>query len=349
MTSIGSTARAAAAWLAALLLAGAAHAASPQAAAPEAHRRGPEQTFLTVPEWFLVHSPAEYAEFLRARPPSEFPYFGHIAQFWQTYGAVYGATKDEYPFNAGYHVMVSVIGTSTTAEYGLKAAYETLVGRLTELTVTGGTTEEDALATRVAADYVDFIRIAPWYEYDFVLRLRELWDTSFWGPNPVRKWERKYALTTEYAVKAAYGWVIKKLTKMSYEEPLPVTAVLLDRLPDVPRPEVPELSVLERRPDGSVLVTVPRYQPFTHYATVLAREGASFLEVAGNRGEIVVSALVPVGWTPARPEYRVFLTQPILTQPGTQRVVLALPVAALGGALNELARPPARLEHVYDY
>ena len=33
---------------------------------PEEHRRGPEQTFLTLPEWFLVHSPAEYAAFIHA-------------------------------------------------------------------------------------------------------------------------------------------------------------------------------------------------------------------------------------------------------------------------------------------
>jgi len=348
MRLTGPIARAGMTILAATFLAGAA-AQSPSPAAPEADRRGPEQTFLTVPEWFLVHSPAEYAEFLQARPPSEFPYFGHIAQFWQTYAAVYEATKDDYPFNGGYHVMVTVIGTSTTTEYGLKSAYETLIGRLTELTVDGSTTEEDAFATRVAADYVDFIRIAPWYEYDFALRLRELWETSLWGPNAVRKWERKYALTTEYAAKAIYGWVIKKLTKLGYEEPRPVTTVLLDRLPPVPRPEVPELSVLEQRPDGSVLVTVPRYQPFTHYASTLARRGATFLEIAGNRGEIVVSALVPTEWTPERSDYRIFLTQPILTQPGTQRIVLAVPVASLGDALNELAQPPARLEHVYDY
>ena len=76
--------------------------------APPEHRRGPEQTFLTVPEWFLVFSPEEYARFLRDNPPSEFPFFGEIGQFWQSYHAVTEATADQ-PFNAGYHVMVSVM------------------------------------------------------------------------------------------------------------------------------------------------------------------------------------------------------------------------------------------------
>ncbi len=56
--------------------------------APE-DRRTPDQTFLTFPEWYLVHSPAEYARYLsRSAAPSCFPLFAHIGQFWQGYAAV---------------------------------------------------------------------------------------------------------------------------------------------------------------------------------------------------------------------------------------------------------------------
>jgi len=44
----------------------AAVAATAQPVAPPEHRRGEEQTFLTYPEWFLVHSPAEYAAFVKS-------------------------------------------------------------------------------------------------------------------------------------------------------------------------------------------------------------------------------------------------------------------------------------------
>src|SRR4051812_39894339 len=97
-----------------------------EVAAPAEHRRGPEQTYLTYPEWFLVHSPAEYAAYVRDHSPTRFPFVGHIRQFWGSYRAVTHATRD-YPFNFGYHVMVSVIGLSTTVEYGIRSAYETLV------------------------------------------------------------------------------------------------------------------------------------------------------------------------------------------------------------------------------
>ena len=178
---------------------------------------------------------------------THFPYFGHIGQFWQSYGAVYEATKDADSFNWGYHVMVTVIGTSTTVEYALKSAYETLIGRLSELTRTHGPTEEDVFAADVAQDYVDFIRVVPWYEYDFAGKLQALWrETSLWGPDLIRKWERKYALTTEYGVKALYGWIIKKLTELGYEEAISVTALVVDRLPEAALAQLPELKVLRQ-------------------------------------------------------------------------------------------------------
>src|SRR5215470_20076822 len=99
---------------------------------PAEHRRTADQTFLTFPEWFLVFSPAEYAEFVASRAPSEFPFNAHICELWQGYGHAIRATE-HMPFNAGYHVMVLVIGISTTVEYALRSAYEMLIGRLTEI------------------------------------------------------------------------------------------------------------------------------------------------------------------------------------------------------------------------
>jgi hypothetical protein len=312
--------------------------------------RGADQTFLTFPEWFLVYSPAEYADYVKERAPSRFPFIGHIGQFWQSYRAVYGAVKNDYPFNGEYHTMIMVIGASTTVEYGLRAAYETLIGRVSELAQTHGPTAEDRLGTRVAQDYVDFIRVRPWYEYDFAGKLRELWsETGFWGPDLLRKWERKYALTTEYGIKALYGWMIERATRASFETPVPVTAVLADRLPTGIDKELPDLKVLERRADGSVLLTVPRYQAFSDYSATLAGRGVAFKEIAGNRSLIMVSALVPRDWEPAGAAEKVLFTQPVITRPAVKRVALVVPVGSLAPLLNTLRQPGIELEHVYDY
>jgi hypothetical protein len=328
--------------------AGAPPSAPQDTATPPEHRRGTEQTFLTFPEWFLVHSPAEYAAYVRDHGPSGFPFLGHVGQLWQSYRTVAAAANDGYPVNVGYHVMIVVIATSTTAEYALRSAYENLFGRLTELASGYGTASEDRYAARVAQDYVDFIRVRPWYEYDFAARLRGLWtENPAFGPGMLRKWERRYALTTEYGAKAIYGWLIGLATRASYEEALPTTAVLLDALPGGVEPELTALRVLDRRPDGAVLATVPRYEAFKRYAATLARQGASFREIAGNRSVILVSLIVPAAWTPAGD--RVLFTQPLLTDPARKRVALVVPVAALSRDLLRFEQEGDELEHVYDY
>ena len=76
--------------------------------------------------------------------------------------------------------------------------------------------------------------------------------------------------------------------------------------------------------------------------------GASFREIAGNRSAILVSALVPEGWAPAKGD-RVLFTQPLLTRPGTRRVALVVPVTTLAGTLRAFRGQQVTLEHVYDY
>jgi len=317
---------------------------------PPEHRRGEDQTYLTYPEWFLVFSPAELARYLQDSPPSGFPYFGHIGQFWQAYGAMNTAMGDTYELNVGYHVMVFVIGASTTVEYALKAGYEAVFGRMFE----GAATPEEELGARIAQDYVDFILDTPWYEYDFFGALASLWrDVPLVGPHLARKWERRYMLTTEYLAKGIYGLLIKAATKAAYEAPLPVTAVVIDGVP-APDASLPDLEVLEVLEDGRALVTLPRYDAFKDYAAALAAEGLSFEEIAGNRGVIVLSVVTTADkFTKSHGTdllgTDLLLRQTILTEPERQRLVLRTQVDQLAGLLRALERSGATLEHVYDY
>ena len=314
---------------------------------PEKHRRTADQTYLTFPEWFLVFSPDENAELLEAdRPASTFPFFGHIRQFWSAYRQVIDATRN-YPFNSEYHTMIGVIGVSTTVEYGLKGAYETLVGRLTELTSAPNATPEDRLATAQARAYVEFVRVRPWYEFDFMRGLKALWtDTPLWGPDPLRKWERRYILTTEWLVKAAYGAALEKATHSTFAKPEVTSYAVLDgpveAMPDagVPAPE--------QRAGNQALVALPRYQGFTTAAIALARRGVGFVEIAGNTDVILASVVVPVA-QPAPAGVRMRIRQPILTRPGYERRVFEVPVAQLGPWLAAHAARGDRLEHVFDY
>jgi hypothetical protein len=315
---------------------------------PPEHVRGVEQTFLTYPEWFLVFSPAEYASYVRHASPDGFPFLGHVAQFWQGYAAV---TKQSHAMghdlNPGYHLMVMVIGVSTSVEYALRSAYESLLGRLSQAT-TRAPTPEDQLAARVAQDYVDFIRELPWYEYDFGKQLRALWALPATGPDMTRKWERRFALSTEYGIKALYAQLIKLGTKSIYDTPLLVTAAVVQPAPR-PDPKLPQVKVLQALPDGSALVTVPRYEAFMTYAQGLAAQGVEFKEIAGNRSILLVSLIGDQQWEPRTGIEQRLLEQPILTQPGRKRVVATAQVQQLGTALREWAQAGVQVEHLFDY
>jgi hypothetical protein len=322
--------------------------AGPLTAPPE-HRRTADQTFLTFPEWFLVHSPAEYAHYLAGgQPVSAFPLFAHIAQFWQGYAAV-DREVARFPFNGGYHLMICVIGTSTTVEYALKGVYEHTIGRLAQATVAGREqVPEERFAAAYAQRYVDFIRVDPWYLFDFGAELKTLWsDVPLSGPNLVRRWERRFLLTTELLIKSGYARAITWATHSLYDAPRPVTAVVL--VGPLPRDAAhPDMAVLQS--DGlAVLATLPRYEGFTTYARWLADAQVDFREIAGNDGEVLASLLVPAGWQPGA-DARVLFVQPVITVPGRQRAVLAVPIARLGALLREVDRQPAlQVEHVYDF
>jgi hypothetical protein len=322
--------------------------ATPLPDTPPEHRRTPDQTFLTFPEWYLVHSPAEYAAYLgRGEPPSRFPLFAHIGQFWQGYGAVAQEIR-RYAFNGGYHLMVMVIGASTSVEYALKGVYEHTVGRLAEALASGPVPEE-RFAARYAQAYVDFVRVEPWYRFDFWSQLRALWrEAPLSGPDLLRRWERRFALTSELLVKEGYARLIKLGTQSIYDAPRPVTAVVLDRLPVADPARHPDFTVLSAATHG-VLATVPRYEAFTDYSRWLAAQRVSFRAIAGNDGEIAISLWASHDWRPGLGG-RLLFEQPILTMPGRKRVVLAVPIARLSEVLREFdSQPELAVEHVYDF
>jgi hypothetical protein len=319
-----------------------------QVVAAPADRRGEEQTFLTFPEWFLVFSPAEYAEFVKTHNPDEFCFWGHIGQLWSSYGQVIHQTRARHePTNWGYHVMIMVIGVSTTVEYAIRSAYEELVGRVSGA-LAGGRTAEDDYAAQVAQEYVDFIRVRPWYEFDFTTRLKHLWtQTSFSGPHFLRKAERRYALTTEYLVKAVYGKIIEKATHTAYEKPILTTSVVVSPWPaceQAPR----EVALISPAKETEAQVALPRYQDFMAPATALAKCGANFQEIAGNHGVILMSALGPLGQAPPA-DTEVMIRQPIITQPGKEREVLVIPVTKLAAVLRGLSGQGLTVEHIFDY
>jgi FAD/FMN-containing dehydrogenase len=313
------------------------------------YQRDEAQTYLTLPEWFLVYSPDEYAQYIKTKAPSGFPYMESIGQFWQYYWDAYSATRGKYGFNWGYHLMVFVIGSSYTAENAIKGAYENTIGRISEMTRSGPMTPEDNYGAKVAQDYVDFIRVDPWYEFPFASALTSLWsDTPLVGPDMLRKWERKVILSVEYGAKAQYALLIKLASKAAYGD---ADTEMMAIATKVSRPAIydnQDVRLVTRFEDGSALLTLPRYEKFRESVMRLAKQGVQFREIAGN-DEILVTALAPAGWRYAGPNGKVLFEHAILTDPTKKRVAMNVPVASLSNLIQQLPNLPITIEHIYDY
>lgn len=313
------------------------------------YARPEDQTYLTLPEWYIVYSADEYAAFIAHNPPSHFPYFQAVQQYWQSYYDVCAVTREQYPFNSGYHLTLVVIGASFTVENILKGLYENTVGRLTEALSSGELTEEDAYARQAAKAYGDFIHTIPWYEFPLGEKLNGLWrETSSWGANPVRKWERKFALSLEYGGKALYGRLIGQGTQAAYApEDLEIQAWAEGLSTEVLQQE-PQLRVVKIISPDAAIVALPRYEVFTQIVPRLARQGVRFVELAGN-DEILITALAPQEWAYNLPDGALLFTMPVLTQPNLKRVAVKAPVTSLSAVLVGLEANGVKLEHIYDY
>ena len=307
--------------------------------------RTEESTYLTFPEWYLVFNPQEYAAFLAKNKPSRFPYFRSIGQFWSGYCQVYGATKNHYPFNAGDHLTIGVIGVSFTLEYAVKGIYENTLGRLTEW-VSGHQTAEDRYAAKVAKRYGEFIPDWPWYEFDYGKAFVGVWkDTGWFGKSMLRKAERKLALSFENGIKFVYAKLIKWGTRSVYGVADTEVYVLVTA-PSESTLNMEGVRVIKALVDGSFLITLPHYQGFTETAPMVAKAGIDFVSIAGN-DEILLSVVGPRGVEVS--EGHLLFKQTILTDKKRERQVLQVPVTELSKMLNNLKQNKLQLEHIFDY
>src|SRR5689334_5832439 len=86
----------------------------------EGYRLPEEKSFLTFPEWYIVYTSQDFANFIARYYPSGFAYFRSASEFWTSYCAVNRLVAPRYDFNAGTHLMIYVIGISHTVEYVIK-------------------------------------------------------------------------------------------------------------------------------------------------------------------------------------------------------------------------------------
>jgi FAD/FMN-containing dehydrogenase len=316
------------------------------------YRRDEGQTFLTHPEWYIVYSSDEYAEWLRTKLPTDFPYLASIGQYWVNYREARSLTAHQYPFNGGYHAMLAVIGTSYSAELALKGIYENTIGRLSGWTAGHQLSDEDHYAAAVATDYGRFIHVYPWYQYPFGAKLRGLWsDVPLWGAHPIRKLERKVFLTLEYGIKAGYAAVIAAGTQAAYGTEDDRMQLVATGWTDSVAASHPAVQTRARLDALHALLAAPRYDAFRDLMLGLAASEAPvhLTEIAGN-DVILLTGVAPASWKSPTVGGQVVYALPLPTDPSRERVAVRVRVPDLLDVLRALRTDGGlTVDHIYDY
>jgi hypothetical protein len=308
-------------------------------------RRAEARTWLTYPEWYIVHSADTFGRFLDGQPPSRFAYLRQIGGFWSGLCAVNraGAGSDEA---ADAKVMLYTIGLSFSAEMLVKAAWENSFGRLSEA-ISGWPSENDHYAARVQQRYGAFMHETPWYAFPFGEALSGLWGTS--EPRyGVRHWERRLGLSLEYGGKALYAAAIGWLSGATLGRDEPVLRFVARANPAALQGVDPRFRPVGRVGDGLIAVEAPRYAQFTELMLKLSRTSAGVVEIAGN-DDIFVTLLLRDGG-PRLPDEAVLLIEaPLDDRPGWRRVGVTIRVDRLLPLMRAVRAAGGEVEHVYDY
>lgn len=309
------------------------------------YRRDRGQTFLTVPEWYLVFNPAEYAEFLGGGAnPSDFPFLESIDEYWRLYDRVTAIAGDA---NEKYITMLQVIGVSTTGEFLIKGAYEATIGRFFRWTAGPDGTPEEALAAEAHQAYADFIQHTAWYAFEFTPWVGRMWsDLDFFGPNWLRKTERRLSFSLEFVIKAAYAEAMGFAAASAYEPEEGLIYATL-RAPLAVLQQVDDRLAVVASDGDRHIVSIPRWGPFTEVVVKLAEAGVVFEDISGNH-DIVVSLVGPAGEPPGEECGAGQFSSALVSVPGRLRWVQLVPVADLSPMLAECGRA-RRVEHVFDF
>jgi hypothetical protein len=309
-----------------------------------AHHRPETNTYVTYPEWLIVHVYEDYAAVAKSHGESAFPYGSSMVRYWSNLCVMTQHASAHGEITGDSKAMLYTIGVSFSVEMAIKGAYEKTIGWLTEAIAGNKPTPEDAFARAMADDYAVFLVQTPWYAYPFGKKLSGFWADVTWSDgNFVRKLERRLAFSLEFGAKALYAKAIEAAAGIT-PAPLQIRSVV--RGGDPAGLQVSGVKVVETLANGATVIETPRYREFTHIVRGLSRQGIEFAEIAGN-DDIFITALVPA--QAPKLEGQLLITAAVAARPGWHRQGLVAKVADLASLAKRLESLGGELEHVYEY
>ena len=303
---------------------------------PDQHR--PEgRTLLTYPEWHIVHAYDDYAKVISTDDPHDYKFLPAIGGFWASLCSLSRASGKHGGFPSEFKSTVYTIGVSFTAELLAKALYEETIGRVATLIRGKNRAPLDDLTAQQAAEYAQFLRQVPWYQWDFTKDAATIRANA---TQAFRDRERRIAIGLEYQAKAGYAKIISAAVANMEPDALRLQMIVtglsaddLSRFDDV--------DVIATGPNGIVIET-PRYRALTDLLLQWAKAGANFVEIAGN-DDILFTV------TSQDPQIDEALYSFERQGYNDTRGLILLPVAELAQALRMMDARNLTLEHIHDY
>lgn len=308
------------------------------------YRRAEGDSYLTYPEWYIVHAYADLAGVTRESSESGYNYARAITMFWSSMCRATATARRIGPVTRDQRITDYIIGLSFSVEMGVQGLYEGTVGALTAWIRGNKKTPEDEFNQRFLDDYAAFLQQTPWFRYPFKAELVRFWRETPWSwASPVRTIERRFALSLEYGLKGLYAVAIGALASYS-----PADLTIMTVIKPSSDGTVGDVTIVRELDGGAILVRTPRYQAYTNILKAWAKSGTAVVEIAGNR-HILTTVIAPRGAAIAAPGSKPIFSIPIQSKPGWQRIGFDTDVAMLTGQIVAVERQGATFEHAYDY
>ena len=318
----------------------------------EGYARSQGDSFLTFPEWYIVHAYGDLAGVTARSSESGFDYLASIRGFWTS---LCGATRQASasgPASTDQKATNYIIGFSFTAEMGLMGAYERTIGALSEWTTGGDKTAEDAFNLALLKEYAAFLYQTPWFRFPFGQKLRQFWRETPFVPS-IRAIERRGSLSLQYAARSAYAALMRFVA--GYDPADLMIRSVVGGMTASDLGAMDGVKVIREVSDGNsgrgVLVETARYAAFDAFVRELSRHaGASLLEVAGNH-RILVTIVAPEDGDErlAAADGVAIFYLPIQSPPGSRRIGIDMPIRLLVQDMKGFEAAGYRFEHAYDY
>ncbi len=303
---------------------------------PSDHHRLEARTFLTYPEWHIVHAYDDYAKVIQTGDPHAYGFLSGISGFWSSLCALSEQSAAHGGFDWPTKQTIYTIGVSFSLELAFKALYEETIGRIATLIRGAERAPLDDLSAQQAASYARFLQQTPWYRWDFSSDIDAL---SAANSAVFRDKERRFALGLEFGAKAKYADVITAAVATMEPDALSLRMIVTNVDAQTLR-SYPDIVLIEER-GPSFEIETPRYRQLTELLQRLANDGADVVEIAGN-DDIMFTAISNQAFEPALHSFE-------RQGYGDNRHLIAVKVRDLAERLRTLGDEGLTLEHIHDY